>query len=196
MRGGLGSCLLAALPVLACAETALAQGVVSELKGGVLYHDVGVLGEQKEHGVDLNGELLFVSPVPERLVAGIDPHFRWLLTPRPNVGFDLNTSGYTSQLYFGLTWTANLFYHVLRPQDHISFGIGFGPAFNNGQISSNNGNHLSLGSHVLFHPSLELAYWFTPRYSASIYYEHSSNAGLAQHNDGLNNLGIRFGIGF
>jgi lipid A 3-O-deacylase len=130
------------------------------------------------------------------LVAGIDPHFRWVLTPRPNIGFSANASGYTSQLYFGLTWSANLLYRMLLPDDHVSFSIGFGPAFNNGQIHSTSGNHLSLGSHVLFHPSLELAYWFTPRFNASISWEHSSNAGLATYNAGLSNTGIRLGMRF
>jgi lipid A 3-O-deacylase len=196
MREKIGSRLLAALPISLGPGTAWAQGVVSEITGGVLYHDARIVGEHKEGGADLNGELLFVSPIPKPWAAGIDPHFRWMLRPRFNIGFDGNASGYTSQLYFGLTWTANLFYDVFRLQDHVSFSIGFGPAFNNGHVFSASSKHLSLGSNVLFHPSLEVAYWFTPRYSASIYYEHSSNADLAKHNDGLNNLGIRLGRGF
>lgn len=192
IRFGLWSVLLS----VAGLASASAQSIVSEVRGGVLYHDVGIIGQQREHGVDLNGEVLFVSPVPDSLVAGIDPRFRWMLTPRINVGIDANTSGYTSQLYFGLTWTANLYYDVFRAQDHVSFSVGFGPSFNDGHITSSNGNHLSLGSNVLFHPSLELAYWFTPRYSASVYFDHSSNAGLASHNDGLSNLGVRIGVAF
>ena len=30
-----------------------AQGIISEITGGVLYHDIGVLGQQKEYGADL-----------------------------------------------------------------------------------------------------------------------------------------------
>ena len=85
---------------------------------------------------------------------------------------------------------------MFRSGDRVALSIGFGPAFNNGHVTGANGNHLSLGSRVLFHPSLELAYWFASRYSASVYYEHSSNAGLAKHNDGLNDLGVRLGLGF
>jgi lipid A 3-O-deacylase len=176
--------------------SAAAQQILSEFRTGVLIHGTGITAVQKEHGVDLNGELLFVSPVPDRWVDGISPRVQWLLTPRPNIGFDVNTSGYTSQLYFGLTWTATLFKGVLRPQDSIFFNFGFGPAFNNGHIRTTSSNHASLGSNVLFHPSAELGYWFNPRYSLSVYYEHSSNAGLANVNDGLNNLGLRFGLRF
>ena len=55
---------------------------------------------------------------------------------------------------------------------------------------------MALGSNVLFHPSVEICNWFNPRYSVSLYFEHSSNGGLAEQNAGLNNLGIRLGLGF
>ncbi|MBV8094123.1 MAG: acyloxyacyl hydrolase [Acetobacteraceae bacterium] len=192
----LGTLGLAALG-LVFPNTASAQwSIFSELELGVLAHDVPVLGSRKESGADLNGELRFVSPVPESLVSGIAPPFRWMLTPRPNIGGSVNTSGYTSQFYFGLTWTAELFKDVFRPEDGVFFGIGFGPAFNNGHISTISPSHKSLGSNVLFHPSLELGYRFDRPYSIEMYWDHSSNAGLATKNEGLNNLGIRFGIRF
>lgn len=112
------------------------------------------------------------------------------------VGIDINTIGSTSQVYFGLTWTAVLFTHVFLPNDHIFGSIGFGPAFNNGEHVSDNSDHKSLGSNVLFHPSLEIGYWFNPRHSALLYYKHSSNGGLDSHDEGLNNAGVRFGLGF
>jgi hypothetical protein len=177
------------------AAPASAQGVVSELQLGVLAHDVPILGDQKERGADINGELRFVSPVPDDWLTGVAPGLRWLLTPRPNVGFDANTSGYTSQLYLGLTWTVDLFRGVLRPHDDVYLALGFGPAFNNGHTTAGSG-HGALGSNVLFHPSVEIGYWFNTRYSVSLYFEHSSNGGLAERNDSLNNLGIRLGLGF
>jgi lipid A 3-O-deacylase len=184
-----------ALPALVAGAPASAQGIVSELQMGVLAHDVPILGEQKEHGADINGEVLFVSPVPDAWLAGVSPALRWLLVPRPDIGLDVNTAGATSQLYLGLTWTADLFRDVFTPQDSVYFALGFGPAFNNGHIWGSSG-HAALGSNVLFHPSLELGYRFTPRYSVSLYFEHSSNGGLAERNDALNNLGVRFGLGF
>ncbi|HEY1933051.1 MAG TPA: acyloxyacyl hydrolase [Acetobacteraceae bacterium] len=184
--------------MLACAAAvpgARAQSIVSEAQLGVLAHDVPILGVQEEHGADISGELRFVTPVPDAWVADVSPALRWMLTPRPNVGFDANTSGYTSQVYLGLTWTAVLFRGVFRPQDRIDFSIGFGPAFDNGRRSASEG-HLALGSAVLFHPSVELGYWIDPRWSVSLYFEHSSNAGLATNNAGLDNLGVRVGLAF
>ena len=77
-------------------RAAAQSSIVSQVNLGVLAHNVPILGEQKEHGVDLNGELLFVSPVPDRWVSDVAPKWRWLLQPRPTLGFDANTNGYTS----------------------------------------------------------------------------------------------------
>lgn len=182
--------------LLAQIGVAQAQQVVSEVRVGALAHDVPFLGEHKEPGADINGELLFVSPIPDSWVADVAPAWRWMLTPRINIGGDVNTSGATSQLYFGLTWTATLFNQVLTADDSLFLGVGFGPAFNNGHISTTDPNRKSLGSHVLFHPSIDIGYRFDKRWSVSIYYEHSSNAGLASQNEGLNNAGLRVGLAF
>jgi hypothetical protein len=121
---------------------------------------------------------------------------RWLLTPRPDIGGDLNTAEDTSQFYLGLVWTAPLFDDVLTSGDSVFLDLGFGPAFNDGEISTIDPDRKSLGSHTLFHGSLGLGYRFDRRYSVSIYYEHSSNAGLARENQGLNNAGLRLGLAF
>ncbi len=176
------------------APTASAQSIISELKIGVLAHDVPIMAEQDEHGADINAELRFVSPVPDDWLAMVSPPWRWVLDPRPNIGIDANTAGYTSQAYFGLTWTAVLWQGVFASRDHVDVDIGFGPAFNNGHTVSR--THASLGSNVLFHPSVELVYWFAPRTNVSVYFDHSSNAGLARHNTGLGNLGVRLGVAF
>jgi lipid A 3-O-deacylase len=183
------------LTALGAAPRASAQAIVSEFKLGVLAHDVPILGDQREHGADINAELRFVSPVPDSWLADVSPVWRWMLDPRPNIGIDANTSGYTSQAYFGLTWAAVLWQGVFARADHIDFDIGLGPAFNNGHTSGSDG-HAALGSNVLFHPSVELVYWFAPRANVSLYFEHSSNAGLASNNIGLDNLGVRLGVAF
>lgn len=192
------SLLFSVLAVLLAASGALspasAQSIFSELKLGVLAHDVPIIADQREHGVDVNVELRFVSPVPDNWLANVAPPLRWVLDPRPNIGIEANTAGYTSQAYFGLTWTAVLWQGVVMPQDHVDLDIGFGPAFNNGHISSR--TRASLGSHVLFHPSVELVYWFASRANVSVYLDHSSNGGLAIHNTGLGDLGVRFGFAF
>src|SRR5580658_9257342 len=44
------------------------QQIVSEIRVGALAHDLPILGPQREHGVDVNAELLFVSPISEQAV--------------------------------------------------------------------------------------------------------------------------------
>ena len=172
--------------------------ILTDVRLGILAHDVPILGRQMEHGADVNAEAQFQSFVPESALTGIAPDWRWLLRPAPHIGVDGNTGGFTSQLYFGLTWTVNLDNGGLLWPDHAVFlAIGFGGAFNNGHIHEpDTTEHLSLGSNVLFHGSVELGYRITPRWSLSVYFEHSSNAGLAQYNAGLSNLGIRVGAHF
>jgi len=160
-------------------DHAVAQQIVSEVRTGVLAHDVGFLGTHKEGGADLNGEILFVSPIPNSAIANVPSLVRWMLQPRPNIGGDINTAGAASQLYLGLVWTAPLAHGLFTPSDGLFLSIGFGPAFNNGHITTSQPDRKNLGSHVPFHPSVEFDYRFNPRYSISLYYDHSSNAGLS-----------------
>ncbi|MBV8574140.1 MAG: acyloxyacyl hydrolase [Acetobacteraceae bacterium] len=197
MRAILGVVVYGALLLLtAGTDRAAAQQIVSEVRFGVLAHDVPFLGAHKEGGADLNGEIVFVSPIPDSAIANIPPLVRWMLQPRPNIGGDVNTAGATSQLYFGLVWTAPLAHDLFTRNDGLFLSLGLGPAFNNGKIATSQPDRKSLGSQVLFHPSVEFGYRFNRRYSVSLYYEHSSNAGLAQENEGLNNVGLRVGLAF
>ena len=120
---------VAALPAMAD------DGILTDVRLGILAHDVPVLGRQMEHGADVNAEAQFESFVPESALTGIAPDWRWLLRPAPHIGVDGNTGGFTSQLYFGLTWTVNLDNGgVLWPDRAVFLAIGFGGAFNNGHI--------------------------------------------------------------
>jgi lipid A 3-O-deacylase len=200
VRGGARAGLLPALAAagfLLPASTAGAANAlgIDELKFGVLAHSVG---GHEEDSVDLNGEVLFLSPVPPAALAGVPlrPLLLPLLTPRPDIGFEANTAGETSQVYFGLTWTWLLARDLFRTGDGIDVGIGFGPAFNNGKIRSPTVDRNSLGSNVLFHTSGELGYRLSPRYEVSLFFDHVSNAGLARENEGQNDAGVRFGISY
>jgi hypothetical protein len=75
------------IPGLIVANTrAVADDILSQVSLGVLAHDVPILGTRKEGGADLNGELFFVSPVPDRWWPGVAPQWRWIFRPRPNLG--------------------------------------------------------------------------------------------------------------
>jgi len=168
---------------------------VDEVKIGVLYHDIGIFGDNREEGADINFEALFVSP--NWLYDDANPSWvNRLLNPRPNIGASINTEGDTSQFYFGLNWQWDLLTDIARPEDGIFFGFSAGGAVHDGKLDTHESDRKSLGSRVLFHLAGEVGYRFTERLSLSVYLEHSSNAWLADRNDGYDDLGMRLGIKF
>ncbi len=188
-----------ALLAVSCLITAPARAqsaLISEVRLGVLAHDVPILGLQREHGLDLNGEVLFVSPVAATAIAGIGPAWQWLFQPRPNLGVDYNTAGQTSQAYAGLSWTPWQRPEVFGLPGTAFLEISFGGSVNDGRIYSPDNSRLDLGANLLFRESIELGYRFAEGTSVSLFFEHSSNAGLGSYNYGLNNLGLRVGHRF
>lgn len=190
---------LALAPSMARAEDGLPRihagaglvGLFSEIRGGAAWHDIGA----KERGTDLNGEILFVSPVPARLTAELPPLYRWMLQPRVHLGFSANTEGYTSQGYAGLTWTTLLARDVVRPGDGIRFDFFFGGSLNDGKHLTTAPDRKSLGGNLLFRVGGEIGYQINPRWSVSLFLDHESNAGSARANEGMNSLGLRLGFG-
>ena len=164
-------------------------GLLSEIRGGAIWHDPNA----KEDSFAVNGELLLASPVPARLTAGLDPRYRWVLEPRPHVGFTANTGGKTSKGYFGLTWTATLARDVLRPGDGVRFDFFFGGSINDGLHDRRLPDRKDLGGNLLFHVGAELGYQINPTWSVSFFVDHDSNADTAKRNQGLNSLGLRLG---
>src|SRR5207253_650138 len=116
-----------AVTISVTAGTARAEGIFSEVRLGVLAHDVGFLGG-REPGADINAEVLFVSPFPDDWGSTWPQWLRWIARPRPHIGGDVNTAGATSQAYLGLTWTAVLARDLLRPEDDLEFDFLFGPS--------------------------------------------------------------------
>jgi len=159
--------------------------IVDEAKVGALAHDVGFLGDHRESGWDINGEILFTSP----------GFLQWAFAPRPHHGASINTDGNTDQAYAGLTWTI-LGRNGIWSNNDIFANFAFGPSLNNGKTYTADPNRKALGSHILFRESLEFGYWFLPNTNASIYLDHISNAGLARPNEGLTNAGVRIGYQF
>jgi lipid A 3-O-deacylase len=187
---------LAAAAAAALPAAAQAQNLsFNELKFGVLAHDVHFLGG-KEHGVDLNPEVAFQSPISDAWAATLPWWIRFAAQPRPTLGGEFNTAGDTNQYYFGATWTWQLAQNLLLPNDGVTFGIFFGPGFNDGFIKSPIPSRKSLGSNVLFREALEFGYRLNPVYQISAYIDHVSNAGFARYNQSLNDVGVRFGVGF
>jgi lipid A 3-O-deacylase len=151
-----------------------------EIRGGVLAHDVPDLwsGFSLEKGVDINAEVLIGRGLPF-LFGSIRPAF----------GGSVNTSGYTSKVYLDARWE-------IETASGIFFGAGLGAALHDGTLTPTDADRKALGSPVLFHIPFEIGYRFNERHSLSIYFEHMSNAHTKQYNEGLDDIGVRYGYRF
>ena len=163
-----------AVAQLATASTGL------ELRGGVLAHDVPGLwsGFRLEGGVDINAELLFGYGLP--FLGG---------TIRPAVGGSVNTEGYTSKAYVDARWE-------IEGPSGIFFGIGLGGAVHDGLLDPTDPDKKALGSRLLFHIPIEIGLRLDERRSISVYFEHMSNGFLADSNEGMDSIGVRYGYKF
>ncbi len=189
MRGPAPAALFGGAVIFAACDDCAGQAlsVISEVKIGGLAHDIDFLGSNLEPGPDLMAELVFVAP---DLYRGSSPVLDFLLEPDPHLGLQVNKRGATSQLYAGLSWT-------LYPLAHLGLPIWIaghlGGTVHNGELRSLDPEEKSLGSRFLFRNALELGYDVTENIRVSLYYDHESNAGLAEENQGLNNAGMRVG---
>jgi hypothetical protein len=169
-------------PVVAPVPAALAQsgGPVTEIRGGILAHDQDFLvsGIRREDGVNGNLELLF-----RPLLAG--PYG----TLRPALGGTFNVAGGTSFVYLDARYE-------IETTSGIFFGIGLGGAVHDGELRLVDPARKALGSRVLFHIPVEIGVRWEGRHSLSIYAEHVSNANLASANEGIDNIGVRYGYRF
>ena len=181
---------------MAMAGGAHAQNVTyRQFTLGILDHDVHALGG-KEGGVDINPEFKLESPISDAWTAQLPWYLRYVVQPRPTIGGEVNTSGFTNEYYFGATWTWWLAQRVFRPDDGFTLGIFWGPAFNDGLTVSHVPDRKSLGSHVLYREALELGYDFNSRFEISVFLDHVSNAGAARYNQSINDAGGRFSVRF
>jgi hypothetical protein len=150
-----------------------------EVKLGVLHHDTSLWsGFRRESGLDVNLEAIF-SPQVKILGGAI----------RPALGGSVNTAGDTSKLYTGIRWQ----------YEHISgifLGMGLGGAIHNGDLHLQHNDRKALGSRVLFHIPVEIGYRFDGKSALSAYFDHISNAYLANANEGMDTLGMRYGYRF
>lgn len=149
---------------------------ISEIRGGILAHDAIPGRTHKELGADINLELLFHSP----------DFLGFLWSPRPHVGFAVNTSGDTSQLYAGLTWEWDFWRNLFA-------SLALGGAIHDGDLDVRSNDQKELGCRVLFRQAFELGYRFRQRHGISLYIDHISNAGICDQNEGLELMGIRYG---
>jgi len=156
-----------------------AGGILSEVRLGLLYHDVGIVSATTEEGADVNFEALFASP----------DFLEIIFSPRPHLGASINTAGDTSQLYGGLTWGLDLW-------GGLFVEFAFGGSVHDGELDANRNDKNDLGCRVLFREALELGWRFGGHHSISVMADHISNAGFCVDNDGQDTAGIRYGYKF
>lgn len=176
-RGWLAAGLVCGL--MPAAAVAQSFGV-REVKGGVLAHDVPDLWSGfrlERNAVDVNLEVLFVG-VP--FLGG---------TLAPAIGGTVSTRGDTSHAYLDARWQFELPFKLF-------LGTGVGVAIHDGVLDPTEIDRKALGSRALFHIPLELGVRLDPRNSLSLYFEHTSNAGLANYNEGMDRVGVRYGYRF
>lgn len=153
--------------------------LISELRIGLLVHDVGPFSRNEEDGLDGNLEILFASPLQLKKIG----------SPRPHLGFSLNSAGDTSQAYLGITWEWRLWRDWF-----VDFSLG--GAMHDGKKTTSRIDRKELGCKVLFRESVEFGYVFNERHSVSAFLDHISNAKLCVANEGLESYGIRYGYRF
>ncbi len=161
---------------------ASAQGLIEELKLGVLYHDASHMWsgfKLEQESADINVEVLLKPSFPGLFFGTI----------RPVVGGTISTVGATSHGYAGLRWQAEL-------GSGFYLGVGLGGAVHDGHLLPDSWQHKALGSRVLFHIPAEIGYRLDAHNSISLYFEHTSNAWLARYNEGLDRIGLRYGYKF
>ncbi len=157
-------------------EEAGAFGVLSDVRLGLLVHDAGIFGRTEEDGPDVNLEFVFVSP----------DLLGFLWSPKPHLGFTINTQGDTSQAYVGLTWEWWFW------QDFF-FDFAFGLSVHDGESETDELGTKELGSRVLFRAAIDLGWNFWGPHSLSFFLNHASHGGLlGDKNEGLDTIGVRY----
>lgn len=153
--------------------------IVSELRIGALIHDEGPFSRNKEDGYDGNLELLFVSP----------DFLKAVWSPRPHFGVTVNSAGDTHQAYLGLSWEWTFWRGAFA-------GFSLGGAVHTGKLETTATDRKELGCRLLFRESIELGYRFGGKHAITAFLDHISNANICVQNEGLENMGIRYGYLF
>jgi lipid A 3-O-deacylase len=162
-------------------EKAADTGIFYGFRLGLLVHDIGGLwsNTRSEGGTDVNAEVVFNRPI----------FTLWQGVVLPNFGVSINSQGDTGKVYGGVVWEFQF-------SNGFFFNIGTGFAVHNGQLESNDSNKKQLGSRILFREPIEFGFTFCEKHRISIMFDHISNADLAEPNEGLDTLGVRYGYQF
>ncbi|GJL90811.1 acyloxyacyl hydrolase [Hyphococcus sp.] len=165
--------------------SAAAAGPVEEVRAGVFVQGCCGFGSSKEDGVAFNGEAVFSSP---RFLSVLGK-------PRPVIGATIATDdGATDQIYAGLEWTIDI--------SRWFISAGAGGVIHNGETdrydpiadAARVNDTIFFGCRAMFRLAGDVGYRVTDYLSVSFHWNHISNAGLCDENEGLDQMGFRVGI--
>jgi len=164
---------------------------------GGLGHDLGLVpdGSNPDHdkpetGADFNLEVAF-QPLSFDLA-------RYLLNPKPFLGFAVNSDGMTNFVYGGLAID-----HIfpLAERFGLFVGVGFGLAAHDGVLHTPrdangffyNDGRASLGTSILFRESVDVGFTFNGRHRLTAHLSHVSQGGFFDPaNEGMDFVGMRY----
>jgi len=165
-----------------------AAAQIAEVRVGLTEFDerslnVGIATQRaNENSIAINGEILFEEP----------KFLKWALSPQPYIGGTLNLEGKTSYGGAGLLWRQGF-----GEKFYGDFAVGFVAHTGTNDISdfferiSPDRENIQFGSTILFREQVALGYNVNEDWSAELFFEHLSNAGLAFNNEGADSLGFR-----
>lgn len=162
---------------------------VDEVRIGLHAHDVSYAALPFKFNYDLSQiedlsfDVLFTSPDIEA--------FRWIGSPRPDLGFTINMDGQDSLAHIGLTWH-------LPIQTPLYVEGTFGGAIHNGYLtgSPDPTQRANFGCRINFYQRYGVGANLSEAMTATVTYEHTSNNGWCDANQGLSNFGFRLGWKF
>lgn len=179
--------LATTLLVVGSAQVMAQDFGLSEIRGGFHAHSIDEPGPNGEplnltNWEDVTFEALFRSP-------DIDV-FRWIGSPKPNLGATVSLVGKESMVHLGLTWQVPLF-------DTSFFVEGtLGGAVHNGALTGATYPQRDLGCSLLFYQSAGIGMQVTDNMNVMIAWEHASSANICAPNRGLTDVGIKVGYSF
>jgi lipid A 3-O-deacylase len=166
-----------------------APGLIDEVRFGAHAHAVSpyfwpYYVESWELGnvSDVSVDVLFTSP-------DIDI-FRWLGSPRPEVGITGNFLGEESLLHASLTWQLPIFETGLYLEGSL------GAAAHTGRLAGAPEGERNFGCRINFYERFGAGANLGDNLTATLTYEHTSNWNLCEENSGLSNVGLRLGWKF
>ena len=156
-------------------------GLLSEIKIGALAQDQGPFSSNKEDGITAHVELRFVSP----------DILKYIGAPYPQIGADINTSSNTNSVWLGVVWEWEVW-------KKFFVGWSMGGAYHDGETDKNSAplDRKELGCNPLFRLGVNVGWRFDKNHSIDLLLDHISNAKACDTNEGLENVGVRYGYRF